>query len=110
MQRAILAIVLVAFAVLTGLALWQHGYWGIFQRLLESSAGVQVLTDLAIALGLFLVWMFRDARASDRNPWPWIAITLALGSFGPLLYLLAGKRAPGDRLSADQSRSAPGVS
>ncbi|MBL8377834.1 MAG: DUF2834 domain-containing protein [Burkholderiales bacterium] len=95
MQRTFLAIVLLAFAGLTGLALWQHGYWGIFQPLLQSSAGAQVFADLAIALGLFLVWMFHDARTSGRNPWPWLAVTLALGSFGPLMYLLTGKRALG---------------
>ena len=41
-----------------------------------------------IALGLFLVWMWRDAKAEGRNPWPWILITLATGSIGPLIYLL----------------------
>lgn len=28
-----------------------------------------------------------------RNPWPWILATLALGSFGPLLYLLTRREA-----------------
>lgn len=93
MLRAILIAVLLAFAVLSGMALWQHGYWGLFEPLLKSSAGVQVLVDLVIALSLFLVWMFRDAKSSGRNPWPWLVITLALGSFGPLLYLLTGKQA-----------------
>jgi hypothetical protein len=52
---------------------------------------MQLFFDLVIALLLFLVWMWGDAKATGRNPWPWIAITLAIGSFGPLLYLITRK-------------------
>jgi hypothetical protein len=62
---------------------------------LQNTAGMQVLADLVIALLLFCVWMWRDARASGRRPWPWLLLTLATGSFGPLLYLLT--RRPGQR-------------
>ena len=92
MQRSLLLITLVLFGALTAAALWQHGYWGIFEPHFQSFGGAQVLADLAIALTLFLVWMWRDARALGRNPWPWIVATLALGSFGPLLYLLTRER------------------
>ena len=47
---------------------------------------------LVIALGLFLVWMWRDAKAAGRNPWPWLVLTLVAGSIGPLIYLLGRKR------------------
>ncbi len=47
-----------------------------------------MLADLVIALVLVLVWMWRDAKAIRRNPWPWIVATLTTGSFGPLIYWL----------------------
>lgn len=93
MQRTLLLVTLVAFGALTGIALWQHGYWGLFEPAFRSFGAAQVLVDLAIALTLFLVWMWRDARATGRNPWPWLVLTLAAGSFGPLLYLLTRRGA-----------------
>lgn len=88
-MKITLLCILAAFAVLTGLALWHHGYWGILEPHFRSFGAAQVLADLVIALGLFLVWMWRDAKQSGRNPWPWLLVTLVAGSFGPLLYLLA---------------------
>lgn len=88
MERTILIIVLIAFGALTAAALLHHGYWGIFEPHFQTFAGAQVFADLVIALGIFLVWMWRDARATGRNPWPWLVFTLTTGSIGALLYLL----------------------
>ena len=88
MSRPLIALVLAAFVGLTLVAVWQHGYWGILSPLLQSTAGAQVLADLAIALGLFMVWMWPDARAHGRNPWPWALLIVVAGSIGALLYLL----------------------
>jgi hypothetical protein len=91
MQRIVLTTTLSAFLTLTAVALWQQGYWGIIAPHFQSSGGAQVFVDLVIALSLFLVWMWRDAKATGRNPWPWLALTLVAGSIGPLIYLLARK-------------------
>lgn len=91
MQRVVLIVVLAAFVALTAAALYYHGYLGIFEPQLQSFAGVQVLVDLVIALSIFLVWMWRDARAAGRNPWPWLILTLTTGSIGPLIYLIVYK-------------------
>ncbi len=91
MQRIILIAVLAAFSMLTAIALYFHGYWGIFEPHFLSFGAAQVFVDLVIALGLFLVWMWRDAKASGRNPWPWLVLTLATGSIGPLIYLIIYK-------------------
>jgi hypothetical protein len=32
--------------------------------------------------------LVNDAKKTGRSPWPWVALTLATGSFGPLLYIL----------------------
>ncbi len=91
MPRALIIITLVLFGALTVPALVQHGYFGIFALHLQTFGGAQVLADLVIALTLVLVWMWHDAKATGRNVWPWIVATLALGSFGPLVYLLTRK-------------------
>lgn len=91
MQRILIVVTLVLFGALTAVALWQHGYWGIIVPHFQSTGAGQVFADLVIALVMVLVWIWRDARATGRNPWPWIFATLALGSFGPLIYLLMRK-------------------
>ncbi len=91
MQRILLIVMLIALGALTAIALAEHGLIGLFQVALSTTAGMQVFLDLAIALALFLAWMWGDAKATGRNPWPWLVITLSIGSFGPLLYLLTRK-------------------
>jgi hypothetical protein len=89
MHNKTLAIaILVPFSVLTAYAVMQTGYVGIFDYQRHSPAGWQVFADLVIALVLVLLWLVNDARKTGRSPWPWVALTLATGSFGPLLYIL----------------------
>ncbi|REJ83877.1 MAG: hypothetical protein DWQ36_19430 [Acidobacteria bacterium] len=82
---------LIPFTVLTVYAVMQVGYLGIFDYHRHSPAGWQVFVDLVIALVLILVWMQRDAQRRGRAFVPYLIVTLAAGSFGPLLYLLLGK-------------------
>lgn len=93
MQRSILIMTLILFSILTAIALWQHGYWGILAPHFQSFGAGQVLADLTIALCLVAMWMWRDAKATRRTIWPWIVLTVVAGSFGPLIYLLTRKRA-----------------
>ena len=88
MQRTLISTVLVLFGALTAAALWRHGFWGIVAPHFQSLGAGQVFSDLVIALTLAMIWMWQDARAHGRNPWPWIVATLVAGSFGPLVYLL----------------------
>ena len=87
-MRPLLITVTAAFSAFTFWALAQTGLVGFYEQLLGSPAGMQVFADIAIALVLVLAWMWRDARANGRRFWPYAVLTLALGSIGPLLYLL----------------------
>lgn len=87
-------IILIPFTVLSGYALAQVGYLGIWAYNRYSPAGWQVLTDLVIALVLVLSWLIPEARKNNRNPWPWVLATMLTGSFGPLLYLVTAKQTP----------------
>lgn len=94
----VLVAVIAAFAVLTTLALADVGYFGIFAPHFKSWGEAQVLADLVILAVLACAWMVRDARARGLSPWPFVALTLVAGSFGPLIYLAV--RAWRFRLSA----------
>lgn len=82
-----LAAVIVGFGVLTALALMDVGYFGILAPHFRSWGGAQVFTDLVILAVLSCGWMVSDARTHGLPAWPFIAITLVAGSFGPLAYL-----------------------
>lgn len=87
-RLAALILVILTFGALSAEALIETGYFGIFQMHMQSWAGMQVLTDLVIACLLGCIWMVRDAGARGLNAWPFVLVTLALGSFGLLFYLV----------------------
>ena len=95
-MRPLLIVVTAAFTLLTAAVLAETGLVGFYRQLLASPAAWQTLADIAIALGLVLAWMHQDARRSGRAFWPWVPVTLVLGSFGPLLYLLRRPAGPRD--------------
>jgi len=86
-RRNLAIAILIPFLALTIYAVQQVGYIGIFDYHRHSPAGWQVFTDLVVALILVFVWMIPEAKQQGRNPWPWVIITLFMGSIGPLLYL-----------------------
>jgi hypothetical protein len=91
MQKTILVVTLILFGIVSGLALYYHGYWGIIEPHFKSWGAGQVFFDLVISVTILLVWMVRDLRAAGKPAWPWIVLTLGTGSFGPLFYLLSKK-------------------
>ncbi len=92
-RRPLAIAILVPFTLLTLYAVKEVGYTGIFDYQFGSPAGIQVLVDLVIACLLIFTWMIPEARRNGSNPWPWVVLTLVLGSFGPLLYLVFAGRA-----------------
>ncbi len=84
----LVAVVLLAFLGFTTSVVSDYGYVGFFRELLASSVGIQAFTDLVIALSLVLLWMRTDAKANGLPFGPYLAVTLVIGSVGPLAYLL----------------------
>ncbi len=80
--------VTVAFGVLSAIAVADVGYFGIIEPHFKSWGAAQVFWDLVIVLVLAVIWMVNDARGRGLNPWPYVVLTFAAGSFGPLLYLI----------------------
>lgn len=81
-------IVLALFGILTAHAIDVHGYVGFFETLASSAAGVTAFADLAIALSLVMLWMWNDSYERELPLLPYVLLTLAFGSAGPLAYLI----------------------
>lgn len=103
-MKVALALVFAAFGAYSLYVIAELGYLGLWQALLSNLAGWQVVLDLLIASALLLGFLWRDAQRSGRRFWPYVLLTLAAGSFGPLLYLLLAPRA--NKLSAGLRRAA----
>ena len=88
----VLLIVTIGLLSLSVVSLLQFGIIGIFLEGFKNSATIQIFIDLVISLGLLLVFIFHDAKIKNRNFTLWLIITLAIVSFGPLLYLITRKK------------------
>lgn len=96
--RVIMLLLLTAcFGALTAIALWDVGYWGIVEPHFKSWGAAQVFFDLVILALMACVWMVHDGKKCGLNPWPFVGITLFLGSFGPLSYLIVRAWGSGKR-------------
>jgi Terpene cyclase DEP1 len=91
-MRLLLIAVTAVFSLFTLWLIAQVGVAGFYRTLLATTTGWQAFADLVIALTLVLSWMLQDARRSGRRFWPYLLVTLAVGSIGPLCYLLLAKR------------------
>ena len=87
-RRALALLLLVPFSAVSAYALMQAGYAGIWLYQFQSAAGWQVIADLVVACVLILVWLVPDARRKGVAVWPFLILTVTLGSFGPLFYLV----------------------
>lgn len=90
--RILLICVLLGFFALTAATVAKQGFVSVLVNQFQTLGGIQVFFDLAIMCGLFSVWMYHDAKATGRKFIPWFVITLVVGSFGPLLYLVTAPR------------------
>lgn len=92
-KRLFAALVLADFSALTAYAVYEYGYVGFFELVFANAVTVTLFADLFIALSLVMVWMWNDAKKRGISAFPYVLLTLGLGSVGPLLYLVNTLRA-----------------
>src|SRR5215472_9652095 len=80
--------VLLGFSILTAYAVYLYGYVGFFREVTSSVASLTLSVDLVIALTIILVYIANDAREHGISAVPYLLLTLAFGSVGPLCYLI----------------------
>jgi hypothetical protein len=89
MSKKIVLPVFLFFAALNIAAFVHDGVGGIVDYVRNTNGLSIVLgVDLVIALTMVCIWMVRDARRQGKGTAGYIVLTVALGSIGPLLYLL----------------------
>lgn len=89
----LLAAVLIDFLALTGYAMWNLGLVGIIEAASANAGTILLSVDLVLALGVACFWMWGDAKQRGETALPYILLTAATGSAGPLAYLIKRSRA-----------------
>jgi hypothetical protein len=102
-KQLALSAALIVLLASNAYAVYLYGYLGFFRTVLANFAGVATFVDLIIALVLILAWIGDDARRRNVSAIPYLVLTLALGSVGPVVYLI---RRSGDPAAAAESLSA----
>lgn len=82
------ALILAGFGAFSVWVVASRGYFGFLTLAAHDRWALQMLLDLVIACSFVIGWMRRDAKKRGINPWPYIALTIPLGSIGPLAYLV----------------------
>ena len=103
-KQIALGIVLAGFSILTAYSLIGYGYTGFFRDVTSNLASVTLLVDLVISLTIILVYLGNDARERRVSAVPYLLLTLAFGSVGPLLYMI---RRIGDNHDVNRALSRP---
>jgi uncharacterized protein DUF2834 len=81
-------VLLAGFSALNVEVVLKDGYTEWLRIAFTNTSAGLLLVDLTIALSLVLVWMIKDARERKATVWPFAILTVALGSVGPLAYLV----------------------
>ena len=85
--RIAFGLVVVTYAVVSAVAMYEHGFVAIFAHVLDSSASAQVFLDLCVALFLVGGQMRKDARERGVLVWPFLVALPFLGSVSALAYI-----------------------
>ncbi len=88
-RMILLTFLLTAFLAISSIAVREFGYLGLWRLIGQDSGTIQLFTDLTVAMVLVTSWMVRDSKTSGVAAWPFLLLTVAGGSMGPLSYLIA---------------------
>ena len=95
---ALALVVLVSFCAFSVYCAITEGPLGFVTLALGHEWGMQMFLDVGISLGIASFWIVPDARKHGINPWPYLALCVALGSIAALAYVvhreLRGAREP----------------
>jgi hypothetical protein len=105
LKTVVPAVLLVGFSALTAEVVIRDGYTEWLRIAFDNRSAGLLLVDLSIALSLVIAWMIKDARARNATVWPFAVLTVALGSVGPLAYLVL--RSASNRGANDAEERAP---
>jgi molybdopterin-guanine dinucleotide biosynthesis protein A len=93
-MKSLVLVVLIAFTALNVYGVAAGGIDALLALLETTNPWMFVFgADLVIALSMVAVWLIRDAKKSGRSAAPFVVLTAATGSIGPLLYLVTRKAA-----------------
>lgn len=106
LSKILLPVLLAGFSALTAEVVIQDGCTEWLRIAFANRSAGLLLVDLSIALSLVLAWMVRDARQRKAIVWPFAILTVALGSVGPLAYLVVRAAAQRRANDADPAASA----
>lgn len=87
-RLAVLLAVLAIFLAVSAPAVAEFGYLGLWRLIGQNAGTVQLFADLTVAMTLVTSWMLRDSRDCKVAAWPYVLLTVAAGSVGPLGYLI----------------------
>ncbi len=85
-KAIVLAIVAIDFTVFSIWALATVGWSETWTVVFATAANTQVALDLSFAVAFAVVFLWRDARANNINPVPFVLVSLFAGSIGLMAY------------------------
>ena len=88
------ALVLAGFGAFSVWVVASQGYFGFLGLAGREPWALQMLLDLVIAASFASGWMIADARRRQIAAWPYVVITVFLGSIGILAYSVRRAFAP----------------
>jgi hypothetical protein len=87
--RPLTVVAAATLAVFGAFSTWvvaTQGYFGFLELAGRDRWALQMLLDLVIALSFAVGWMIGDARKRGIATWPYLVVTVFLGSIGILAY------------------------